>query len=106
MRLNLLRLTLAAVWTHLDTNSSEHRTKLRGHYPVIRAHDMVTSWSGLPRKNSDGRYPAKCLAQGGHSTVMDWKGNSSTPEGTCRRHCLQVTTKVLREDGVGNMPAW
>ena len=55
----------------------------------------VTSWSGRPRKTSVGRY-RRNSPQRGHSTVMDWNGNSLTPDGTSRRHCLQVTTKTLR----------
>jgi hypothetical protein len=34
--------------------------------------------------------------------VMDWNGNSLTPDGMSRRHRLHLTTKVLRPDGVGN----
>jgi hypothetical protein len=34
---------------------------------------------------------------------MDWKGNSLTPDGTSRWHRLQVTTKVLRPEAIGNM---
>jgi hypothetical protein len=31
-------------------------------------------------------------------------GNSSRPDGTSQRHALQVTTNVLRPEGVKNMP--
>jgi hypothetical protein len=43
---------------------------------------------------------------GSESTCwMDWNGNSLRPDGTSRRHFLQVTTKVLRPEGVGNRTA-
>jgi hypothetical protein len=62
----------------------------------------TTSWSGRPRKTSEGRY-RRNSPQRGHSTVMDWKGNSLTPVGTSRRHFLHVTTNALRPVGVGNL---
>lgn len=43
------------------------------------------------------------FATEGHATATDRKENSSLPEGTLRRHCLQVTTNVLRPKGVEDM---
>src|ERR1039457_6952266 len=71
------------------------------HFLTVRCW-RLTSASGRPRKTSDGRY-RRSSPQSGHSTVMDWNGNSLTPDGMSRRQRLHVTTKVLRPEGVGNM---
>jgi hypothetical protein len=51
--------------------------------------------SGLPRNTSDGRYRLRS-PQSGQDDTNDWNGNVSTPVGTSRRHCLQVTTNRRR----------
>jgi hypothetical protein len=43
----------------------------------------VTNWSGRPRKTSDGRYRC-CFPHNGQVTIIDWNGNSFTPEETGR----------------------
>src|ERR1017187_9513230 len=43
----------------------------------------VTSWSGRPRETSDGKYRC-CFPHSGQVTIIDWNGNSFTPEETAR----------------------
>jgi hypothetical protein len=57
----------------------------------------------LSEKDLRWQVPSQLAPQRGRSTVMDWKGNSSRPEGTSRRHRLHCTTNVLRLDGDVNM---
>ena len=67
--------------------------RVEHHRPPVRCW-WVTSWSGRPRNTSEGRY-RRNSPQRGHSTATDWKGNSSRPEGTSRRHRLQVHDEAL-----------
>jgi hypothetical protein len=88
---------------HPPVDPGHSCVRVEHHRPPVRRW-RFTSPSGRPRKTSEGRY-RRNSPQMGHSTVIDWNGNSSRPEGTSRRRRLQVTTKVLRPDGDGNPKA-
>ena len=87
---------------HPPTESRHTGVRVEHHFFTARCW-RVTSWSGRPRKTSEGKY-RRNSPQRGHLTVIDWNGNSLTPDGMSRRHRLQVTTKTLCST-VGNPKA-
>jgi len=57
--------------------------------------DGVLDLAGRPLTISEGRY-RRFSPHSGQVITIDWKGNSSTPEGTSRRQHTQVTTNCFR----------